>query len=108
ECVRASAPIVPVSYQFLEHDRRTDFDLSTAARIRGDHPRRSAATDRGRGRAASNIRGARRLAWLRRRFLIFILASVSMLRCNDNPAALVDFADCGCEEEPVKAKIISG
>ena len=38
--------LVPVSRQCLEHDRRADFDLSAAARLRGQDPRRAAALDR--------------------------------------------------------------
>ena len=52
ECVHAGATIIPVSGQFLEHNRRVDFDLSASTRLRGYYSRRPVATDRSRGGTA--------------------------------------------------------
>ena len=46
ERVHAGANLVSIPRQFLEHDRRADFDLSALAGFRGQDRRRAAALDR--------------------------------------------------------------
>lgn len=51
ERVHAGPNLVSVSRQRVEHDRRIDLDLSTAAEFRGQAPRGAAALNRDRDRA---------------------------------------------------------